>query len=211
MQGVIQLKAKLRRQDPCDVVNSISEINSVSGAKSAASIHTENTINELSCSRINSDTINKVTSGRINSDTISKATHIEAQKLEVPFNNHYGSKSTDTVFISKLNDNPFSGINIAPLTLDQKWNDEGNLNRAVSHKLIYDSVFIFLAPPSIGELEARLRGRGTESEESIVLRLTAAKKEIEWGTVPNIDHRIVNDDLDACYSKVKQILGLPEN
>lgn len=41
-----------------------------------------------------------------------------------------------------------------------------------------NAIFVFVAPPSIEELEKRLRGRGTESEEQIQRRLTNAKEEI---------------------------------
>lgn len=42
-------------------------------------------------------------------------------------------------------------------------------------------IFVFIKPPSIEELEHRLRDRNTETEESLSLRLTAAKEEIEYG------------------------------
>ncbi len=41
-----------------------------------------------------------------------------------------------------------------------------------------NAIFVFVAPPSIEELEKRLRGRGTESEEQIQRRLSNAKEEI---------------------------------
>ncbi len=44
-----------------------------------------------------------------------------------------------------------------------------------------DGLFIFLLPPSISELEHRLRGRGSETEESIARRMGNAKKEIDIG------------------------------
>ncbi len=40
------------------------------------------------------------------------------------------------------------------------------------------AIFVFVAPPSLEELERRLRGRGTESEEQVTKRLAAAKDEI---------------------------------
>lgn len=40
---------------------------------------------------------------------------------------------------------------------------------------------IFIRPPSIEELEKRLRARNTETEESLSARLNAAKQEIEYG------------------------------
>ena len=40
------------------------------------------------------------------------------------------------------------------------------------------AIFVFVAPPSLAELEQRLRGRGTETEEAVQKRLAAAKEEI---------------------------------
>ena len=61
--------------------------------------------------------------------------------------------------------------------------------------------FVFILPPSLEELERRLRGRGTDSEESIRLRLNNARTEImasHW-----FDAIIVNDDLDAAYDQLR--------
>ena len=49
-----------------------------------------------------------------------------------------------------------------------------------------EAVFVFVIPPTIEELEARLRGRGTETEESILKRLTAAKEEIFQSNLYNM-------------------------
>lgn len=54
---------------------------------------------------------------------------------------------------------------------------------------------IFIEPPSLEELEARLRGRGTESEEVIEKRMRTA--ELELSRKMEYDIRLVNDDLDA--------------
>jgi guanylate kinase len=66
------------------------------------------------------------------------------------------------------------------------------------------SVLIFVDPPSMEELERRLRGRGTETEERIRLRLETAEWELqqrEW-----FDHVIVNDDLERASSQVAAII-----
>ena len=66
------------------------------------------------------------------------------------------------------------------------------------------SVLIFVDPPSMEELERRLRGRGTETEERIRLRLETAGWELEqrgW-----FDHVIVNDDLEGASSQVAAII-----
>ena len=63
---------------------------------------------------------------------------------------------------------------------------------------------IFIAPPSIHELESRLRGRGTEADEVIKLRIDNAKKELL--REHDYDYRVVNDELDGAYSRLKTII-----
>ncbi|MDE2600240.1 MAG: guanylate kinase [Rhodocyclaceae bacterium] len=57
-----------------------------------------------------------------------------------------------------------------------------------------EAVGIFILPPSLAELERRLRGRGTDSEEVIARRLTAAVGEMRH--VDEFDFAIINNDLD---------------
>lgn len=67
-----------------------------------------------------------------------------------------------------------------------------------------DAVLIFLAPPSMDELERRLRGRGTEDDERIARRLETAAWEMtqrDW-----FDHVVVNDDLDRAAGEVAAII-----
>ena len=67
--------------------------------------------------------------------------------------------------------------------------------------------FIFIMPPSYEELERRLRARGTETEESILRRLTNAKGEMAHAN--EYDHIIVNDDLARAAKEFTDlILGL---
>ena len=51
--------------------------------------------------------------------------------------------------------------------------------------------YVFIAPPSEEELERRLRGRGTEKEDSIQKRLKQAKVELEYAKVPGIHDRVI--------------------
>ena len=68
-----------------------------------------------------------------------------------------------------------------------------------------DVVRVFLLPPSIDELERRLTGRNTDSAEVIKDRMDRAKAEIShWD---GYDYVVVNDDIDACFDKVVQILA----
>jgi Mg-chelatase subunit ChlI len=55
--------------------------------------------------------------------------------------------------------------------------------------------YVFIAPPSEEELEKRLRGRGTEKEESIQKRLKQAKVELEYSKVPDVHDRIIVNDV----------------
>jgi guanylate kinase len=64
--------------------------------------------------------------------------------------------------------------------------------------------FLFLAPPSLEELEKRLRGRGTESEDSLAKRLAQAKIELEFAQLPGSHEKIVvNDDLEKAYVELR--------
>jgi guanylate kinase len=67
-----------------------------------------------------------------------------------------------------------------------------------------DATLIFLAPPSMEELERRLRGRGTEDDERIARRLDTAAWEMtqrDW-----FDHVVVNDDLERAADEVAAII-----
>ncbi len=68
-----------------------------------------------------------------------------------------------------------------------------------------DVVRVFLLPPSLKELERRLTGRGTDSAKVIAARMERAQAEIShWD---GYDYVIVNDDIDVCFAKIKQILA----
>ncbi|ESQ52912.1 hypothetical protein EUTSA_v10016777mg [Eutrema salsugineum] len=72
-----------------------------------------------------------------------------------------------------------------------------------------DAIFIFVCPPSMKELENRLRARGTETEEQIQKRLRNAEAEIKEGQSSGIFGLILyNDNLEECYKKLKTLLGL---
>ncbi|ORY24467.1 guanylate kinase [Naematelia encephala] len=66
-------------------------------------------------------------------------------------------------------------------------------------------VFLFLAPPSLPTLKQRLRGRGTETEDSMRKRLDAAKAEIQYAQEGKHDVYIVNDDLKAAGDKLELV------
>ena len=67
-----------------------------------------------------------------------------------------------------------------------------------------EGLFIFLLPPSIGELERRIRGRGSETEDSLGKRLGAAKAEIAIGK--KYDYIVVNDTVKNAVKHIKSIM-----
>ncbi len=68
-----------------------------------------------------------------------------------------------------------------------------------------DIVRIFILPPSIGELDKRLRARGTDSDTVINERMARAKSEI--GHWDGYDYVLINDDVEACFVKIQHILA----
>ncbi|MBQ3260733.1 MAG: guanylate kinase [Alistipes sp.] len=68
-----------------------------------------------------------------------------------------------------------------------------------------DACSIFVQPPSIEELERRLRGRATDSEDVIAKRV--AKAEFELSKAPEFDHVVVNDDLDTAVNETIEIIN----
>lgn len=66
------------------------------------------------------------------------------------------------------------------------------------------TLMIFVLPPSLQELERRLKGRGTEAEEVVARRLARAKEELIF--VPRYDYAIVNDDLEAAVARLDAVL-----
>lgn len=65
--------------------------------------------------------------------------------------------------------------------------------------------YVFIDPPSLAQLEARLRGRGTETEERILKRIGAAKGEIDASATMHWDARVVNNCLEQAYADLKAI------
>ncbi len=80
---------------------------------------------------------------------------------------------------------------------------KGALN--VKKRFGSDAISIFIIPPSITELEKRLRARSTDTEDSIKGRLD--KAEYEMGFSDKFDCRVVNDDLLKAVDEVAKIIG----
>ena len=90
-----------------------------------------------------------------------------------------------------------SGLNLI-MDIDVK----GALN--IKRQFGDEAISIFILPPSICELESRLRGRATESDESLARRIQ--KAEYELGFADSFDRRVVNDDLDTAVAETAEII-----
>lgn len=101
---------------------------------------------------------------------------------------HYGT------LISEVERVTSEGRNLI-LDIDVK----GGIN--VKKRFGDDTLSLFIMPPSVDELGRRLRGRATDSEETILKRL--AKAEFEIGFAPQYDQVIVNDDLNIAVEEVR--------
>ena len=69
-----------------------------------------------------------------------------------------------------------------------------------------EAVLIFIAPPSLEELESRLRGRHTETEEAIQKRLEFVKLEIE--NSKQYDYVVINDTVENAVNQILKIIGV---
>ena len=67
-----------------------------------------------------------------------------------------------------------------------------------------EAIMIFIAPPTLSELERRLRGRGTDSEEKIQKRLSRAREEIK--ALKEFDYVIVNDMLTKAVRDFRSVI-----
>lgn len=104
--------------------------------------------------------------------------------------NCYG---TPRAYVEKLLD---SGMNVV-LEIDV----QGALQVM---KSMPECVSVFILPPSFEELEHRLRGRGTETEEKVRERLETAKRELPYAL--QYDYQIVNGgDIEAAYQSLREV------
>ena len=110
---------------------------------------------------------------------------------EVYAGTHYGT------LVSEVDRVTSEGRNLI-LDIDVK----GGVN--VKERFGEEALSLFIMPPSVDELGKRLRGRATDSEETILKRL--AKAEFEIGFAPQYDTVIVNDDLDTAVEEVRSAI-----
>lgn len=117
-------------------------------------------------------------------------------------------KNGDVLEFAKYGKNIY-GTPKAPV---DKWLSEGKtvilkieVQGASKIKELYpDSVGIFLSPPSMDELENRLRSRGTENEDDIQRRLSIARDEIARSS--DYDYIVINDTLENTSENVLKII-----
>ena len=72
------------------------------------------------------------------------------------------------------------------------------------HEKMPEAVMIFFIPPSMEELERRLRSRGTDSDRKIEARLIRAREELEAATF--YDYLIINDDVEVAANEFSSII-----
>jgi guanylate kinase len=68
-----------------------------------------------------------------------------------------------------------------------------------------EAVLVFIAPPEVSDLETRLRGRGTDTDDEIEGRLAIARREME--AQAEFDHVIVNDDAERAAAELAALVG----
>ncbi len=106
-------------------------------------------------------------------------------------NNYYGTPSEPLVEMMEKGQDILFDITIeGSLALDRKFGD--------------DAITIFILPPSMEILEARLRGRGTETEEKIQQRLSQARNEIK--RAGEFEYIIINDDVERAAGDILAII-----
>ena len=107
------------------------------------------------------------------------------------FGNHYGSPRAPVEAALKAG---------RDVLFDIDWQG----TQQIKASLMGDVVSIFILPPSIAELERRLRERGQDAAEVIAGRMAKSEAEIShWG---EYDYVLVNDDLDATEAALRTVL-----
>ena len=121
-------------------------------------------------------------------DNIEKDNFLEYAKYN---DNYYGTLK------SFVFDNLEKGINVIAVV-----DIQGGIN---IKKIFPEAVLIFIMPPSFEELEGRLRGRNTDSEEDILKRLEIAKREIDFKD--NYDYVVVNNTVEDTVLEIVDIIN----
>lgn len=108
------------------------------------------------------------------------------------FNNRYGTpRAPVDAALAKGRD----------VLFDIDWQGAQQLHQAAER----DVVRVFILPPSIAELEHRLRSRGTDADDVIAARMERARAEIShWDAY---DYVLINDDINTCFANIRTILA----
>ncbi|MBU8902096.1 MAG: guanylate kinase [Victivallales bacterium] len=113
------------------------------------------------------------------------------------FSNYYGTLKSEVMDRIKAGKDIFLDIDIqGAMQIQQAAENDALLKKCCE--------FIFIMPPSMNELEERLRGRSTDSEEQIKQRLKKAEKEISFRH--KYEHLIVNDKLERAVSEMENLI-----
>jgi guanylate kinase len=107
------------------------------------------------------------------------------------FTNYYGTSIDELKRISSLGKRILLEIDV------QGWHQ--------AKKKLHDVTSIFILPPSGNSLFERLQKRGTESSQTIKLRVNTAKKELSYGD--DFQYFVINDDLEQAYEEVKNLIS----
>ena len=106
------------------------------------------------------------------------------------YGNYYGTPK------AKVDEKLAAGIDVV-LEIDI----QGALNVKEAYP---EGIFIFILPPSMAELRKRITGRGSETEESLKLRLSQTLKEVSY--IDKYDYCVVNGELEEAVNRVKSIV-----
>jgi guanylate kinase len=106
------------------------------------------------------------------------------------FDNYYGTP------MKNVQDNRRKGKHVL-LCIDVK-------GALVVKKKVPDAVMVFVKTPTLKELQRRLEGRGTDSVQSVALRLKTAREELKQES--KYDHVVVNDDLQKAFKDLTSVL-----
>ena len=111
---------------------------------------------------------------------------------EVYENTFYGTLNSEIVSLNNSGKNLIFDIDVI-----------GGLS--IKKSFPENTLTIFIQPPSLKELESRLRNRGTESEEKIKMRISKASKEMTMAVL--YDHSIENNNIEQTVTKIKSIIN----
>ena len=114
----------------------------------------------------------------------------ELLEYNVYVNNHYGTPKAPVIEATE------KGLDII---IEVDVNGAANIR-----KKLPDAVSIFIMPPTFSELERRLKGRGTESDEVIAKRMGEALGEIKRAT--EYDYIVVNDDIEVAVDNIHAVI-----